>query len=137
MALLAPFGSVYPRQLYDPTVKYDEADFPSPSYVHLKEFISIHPLGGGVILSDLEELLTVILPSQQFERIKSLSEYYGKPNTYIVEFVGLKLGAGLGDFWERSLEEISRERVIMRANINYDYDKVVDAGTYVVHFKPL
>jgi len=136
MAFVAPLGSIYPRQLYDPTVKYDQADFPDPSYIRIREFIAAHPLGDGVFLSDFEGFLAVILPLKQLEQIKSLSQYYNRPDTYIFEFLGLKVGAGIGDVEYRLLERISFEMENIRVNVVQDYDRVVDAQAFVVHYKP-
>jgi hypothetical protein len=137
MAFLAPFGSIYSRQLYDSAIKYDQADFPSPSYIYLREFIAINLIEGGVFLSDFEGFLTVILPLNQLGQIKSLIQYYNRPDTYIFEFVGLRFGAGIGDINYSFLEHISPEMEDIRANVGHDYDRVVDAKAFVVHYKPL
>ncbi len=136
VALLAPFGSLYSRQLYDSSVAFGEADFPNPSYVNLGKFISTHQFGNGSILSDFDGLLIIVLPPQHFERIKGLSTYYGEPDTYVVEFVGLKTGAGVGDISGLALEQISNKTKAIRSTINYDYNIVADAGPYVIHYKP-
>ncbi len=136
IALLAPFGSVYSRQLYDPTVTYTAADFPNPSYINIKELTNRHQFGDGAILSDFVGLLTVVLPTEQYTRIDRLSDKYGASNTYIVAFLELQAGSGVGDNWDPAVEKISNETALIRSTINDKYNLLVDAGPYTVYFKP-
>ncbi|MEM3546191.1 MAG: hypothetical protein QXU47_06885 [Candidatus Bathyarchaeia archaeon] len=136
VSFLSPWESYFPRQFYDPSISYNEADFPSPSYIHLKAFISIHPFGEGVILSDLAELLTMILPLEKLGNIGRLEDHYGKPHSYILEFVELKVGASTGDIWAQGLKAIAERRVAIKEKVCYDYDRVFDAQTYRIYFNP-
>lgn len=135
VSFLAPWESYFPRHFYDPNVSYKEADFPHPSYIHLKEIINSHSLSEGTLMSDLPELLTVILPLERIKDIKSLEDFYGQPHSYIIEFVELKVGASTGDI-SPGLEIIAQKRSLIKSEINNDYARVFDARFYRVYFSP-
>jgi len=132
MAFLAPYTHVYfPRYIYDPSISFKEVGVAEPQYIHLKNFLKEHELSNGLILSDAEHLLTIILDLNQWNYVKPLSENFGKRNTYILEFIYLKppVGYRSPEVFERMAE--------LRANVASDYCKVVDGGNaYSIYYKP-
>jgi len=49
-AFASPYSHVFiPRQLYDPSIKFEEVGFPSPDYMEFRLFIEKHPLEKGLI----------------------------------------------------------------------------------------
>lgn len=131
MAFLSPFWHIYfPRQLYDPEVEWGDVGFPNPTYIHFGEFAEDHPLGDGLILTDFKGQLVATLTLEELKRVRELGEHYGEPKTYIIEFVGLK--GALGYQQPETVETMDR----IRASIDHEYSKIVDAGAYSVFFRP-
>ena len=130
MAFLSPFWHIYyPRQLYDPSVKWKSVGFPNPSYIYFKRFADKINFGGSLILSDFNHLLAATLPTDKLRFVCGLGDY-GKHDTYIVEFIDLKPTLGY-----HSSEAVKRIYEI-RANINVDYSRVVDCSdVFTIYYK--
>jgi hypothetical protein len=130
MAFLSPFWHVYyPRQLYDPSIKWKEVGFPNPSYIRFGDFAKSHEFNCKLILSDFKELLATTLPVGDLEKVRGL-DHYGEPNTCIVEFIGLRLVLGY------HTPEFIEVMEAIRMRIDYDYCKVGDASLYSIYWKP-
>jgi hypothetical protein len=130
IAFLSPFWHIYyPRQLYDPAVRWEDVGFPNPSYIYFKSFSKNHVFSKGLILTDFKGLLVAMLPLKELERVRDVDTYYNESNTYVVEFIGLKPKVGYHS------PEIVKTMNEIRSSINYVYCKLLDSGSYKIYFR--